>query len=158
MPQAESGLYFAQKMTARRCGLLVALMLGIACVRERPDAGEGFVEVPGGKVFYRVVGSSSATPLLLVHGGPGFGSCSFASIAALGSTRPVVMYDQLGAGRSDRPKDADLWRIERFVEELASVRRALGLHRVHLLGQSWGAAIVAEYLITKHPAGIESVI
>jgi proline iminopeptidase len=45
-----------------------------------------------------------------------------------------------------------------FVEELAAVRKTLKLDRIHLLGHSWGAALVAEYLLTSKPAGIESVI
>lgn len=35
---------------------------------------EGFIQVPGGNVWYRSVGESSGdrTPLLCLHGGPGF--------------------------------------------------------------------------------------
>lgn len=68
------------------------------------------------------------------------------------------MYDQLGSGRSDRPSDPSLWRIDRFVEELAAIRKTLKLDRIHVLGHSWGAALVAEYLLNSKPAGIQSVI
>jgi proline iminopeptidase len=34
---------------------------------------EGYIDVPGGKVWYRAVGDNAdATPLLCLHGGPGF--------------------------------------------------------------------------------------
>ena len=34
---------------------------------------EGYIEVPGGKVWYRAVGDGAdAIPLLCLHGGPGF--------------------------------------------------------------------------------------
>ena len=34
---------------------------------------EGYLDVPGGKVWYRAVGDNTeATPLLCLHGGPGF--------------------------------------------------------------------------------------
>jgi proline iminopeptidase len=49
----------------------------------------------------------------------------------------VVIHDQLGNGRSDKPRDKSLWTITRYVEEVEAVRRALKLGRVHLLGQSW---------------------
>jgi len=68
------------------------------------------------------------------------------------------VYDQLGSGRSDRPSDPSLWRIDRFVEELAAIRKTLKLDRIHVLGHSWGAALVAEYLLNSKPAGIQSVI
>lgn len=76
---------------------------------------------------------------------------------ALGDERPVIFYDQLGAGRSERPDDLSLWTTGRFVEELGQVRTGLGLDRVHLLGHSWGTMLAAEHLLTG-PAGVESAV
>lgn len=118
---------------------------------------EGFVDVPGGKVWYRIEGADKpGTPILLLHGGPGATSYGFAPFAALADERPVVFYDQLGCGRSERPDDPSLWTIPRFVAELAAVRAALGLDEVHLLGHSWGTILALEYLMTQ-PAGVRSV-
>jgi proline iminopeptidase len=139
---------------------VVVLVLAAGCGERGPAAGEGFVAVPGGKVHYRIMRSGdSATkpPVLLLHGGPGGRSCTFSVLSDLAKERPVVMYDQLGSGRSERPSDTTLWRIDRFVLELAAVREALGLRRVHLLGHSWGGALAAEYLLTKNPTGVLSV-
>jgi proline iminopeptidase len=118
---------------------------------------EGLVQVPGGRVWYRICGDGDAVPLLLLHGGPGFTSEYLDSLEALADERPVVRYDQLGCGRSDRPDDVSLWNVERFVEELAEVRRALGLSRCHLLGQSWGSMLAVDYALTG-PAGVLSLI
>src|SRR6185436_10363937 len=82
----------------------------------------GFIEVPGGKVWYRVAGAGTRTPLLLLHGGPGYPSDYLARLERLGDERPVIFYDQLGCGRSERPNDPSLWRPERFLEELRRVR------------------------------------
>jgi proline iminopeptidase len=119
--------------------------------------GSGYIEVPGGKVWYNVVGTGHRTPLLLVHGGPGGSSYYLKPVAALGADRPVIFYDQLGGGKSDRPSDTTLWRMERFVQELAAVREALGLRRVHILGHSFGTLILADYLKTR-PEGVRSAI
>jgi proline-specific peptidase len=71
--------------------------------------------------------------------------------------RRVIFYDQLGCGNSDKPHDPSLWTVPLFVEELREIRRALGLERVHLLGQSWGGMLAMEYALTE-PAGLASLI
>src|SRR5690349_20727561 len=118
---------------------IATLVVGIGCREAKPTiAPEGFVDVPGGKVFYKTVGSGDRTPLLLLHGGPGGRSCGFAVLSELASDRRVIRYDQLGSGQSERPTDLKLWRTERFVDELDALRNALGLREVHILGHSWG--------------------
>ena len=107
----------------------------------------GHVTVPGGQVWYRRTGGGPGIPLLLLHGGPGFPGDYLAPLEALGDERPVIRYDQLGCGRSDRPTDPALWRPERFVEELARVRTALGLDRVILHGHSWGGSLAVLSLL-----------
>ena len=105
---------------------------------------EGYIDVPGGKVWYRAVGDDAeATPLLCLHGGPGFTHYYLEPLEALADRRRVIFYDQLGCGRSDRPGDLSLWNVDRFVEELAQapfgpqsrppapVRQLLGRHAGH---------------------------
>ncbi|MEX1194363.1 MAG: proline iminopeptidase-family hydrolase [Dehalococcoidia bacterium] len=118
---------------------------------------EGFVEAPGGRVWYRIAGDGPGVPLLILHGGPGAGHDYLEPLEALGDERPVVFYDQLGCGKSDIPDDLSLWTMERFVREVDSVRKALGLEKVHILGQSWGGWMAIEYLLGK-PAGVASVV
>src|SRR5260370_19964134 len=97
-------------------------------------------------------------PLLALHGGPGVRYDYMENVADLASgTRRVILYDQLGCGRSDKPDDTSLWRVDRFVEELGIVRRELGLDQVHLLGQSWGGMLAIEYALTQ-PRGLVSLI
>lgn len=117
---------------------------------------EGTVQVPGGNVWYKVEGAGSGTPLLLLHGGPGAGHDYLEPMGLLGDERPVIFYDQLGCGKSDKPDDAALWQMSRFVDEVAAVRQALGLDRIHLLGQSWGGWLAIEYMLGK-PDGIASL-
>lgn len=123
-----------------------------------PMETEGMISVPGGWVWYGIAGMNSpGVPLLVVHGGPGAPHDYLENLALLADERPVIFYDQLGCGRSDRPGDPSLWRVERFVAELAEVRRALGLGRVNLLGQSWGAMLALEYLLAG-ASGIERLV
>ena len=115
------------------------------------------IDVTGGRVWAEIVGDGPGTPLLVLHGGPGVPSYYLDSLRALASERPVVLYDQLGCGRSDRPADTSLYRAERFVAEVGQVRDALGLGRVHLLGQSWGGMLAAMYALTA-PPGLASLV
>ena len=72
-------------------------------------------------------------------------------LAGLAATRPVIFYDQLGCGKSDRPADASLWTVDRFVEELVVVRAALRLSRLHLFGNSWGGWLALQYTLDRAP-------
>ena len=119
---------------------------------------EGMIELESGfKIWFRCVGDGDATPLLLLHGGPGAGHDYLEPLDELADTRRVVFYDQLGCGKSERPDDVGLWTLERFVREVDEVRAALGLESVHLLGQSWGGWLGIEYMLSQ-PAGVQRLV
>jgi proline-specific peptidase len=108
---------------------------------------EGFVDVADGRVWYRREGAGGATPLLILHGGPGAASYYLEPFAErMAAHRPTIVFDQLGCGRSDKPDDPSLWTLDRSVAEVDSVRDALALQRCHLLGQSWGGWLAIEYM------------
>lgn len=129
---------------------------------ERPAAGgetairERWVEVPGGRVWVGSLGDGGM-PLVTVHGGPGSSHDYLLSLAPLADRWPVAFYDQLGCGRSERPAEPELWRIERFVAELAAVIEALGHPRVHLFGHSWGTMLALEYALA-HGERVASLV
>jgi proline iminopeptidase len=137
--------------------LLAAAIAFAGCASPRLEPGDRFLAVPGGRVWAHVAGEGDATPLLVLHGGPGASSVYLRSLEALADERPVVFYDQLGGGSSERPDDPSLWTTERFVAELAAVRAQLGLRRVHVLGHSWGATLAAEHVLSG-ARGVESVV
>lgn len=112
-----------------------------------------------GKVWYRIVGTDQTRiPVLCLHGGPGAAHDYLETLEGFSDERPVIFYDQMGCGNSERPHDPEHWTIECFVEELVQVREALGLSRIHLLGQSWGTILAAEYLLREKPDGVVSLI
>src|SRR5262245_581881 len=150
-------------LTRRRFGLA---MIGLtSCVMPRRAAAQsaswttGKLEVPGGNVFWRSYGNGKKLPLLLVHGGPaGADSKPYEMMSALGDERRLITWDQLDCGESDHPNDAKNWRLARFVEEMEVVRNKLAPGPVHILGGSWGSTLAMEWLITKQPANVASVI
>jgi proline-specific peptidase len=120
---------------------------------------EGHVDVPGGRVWYTRLGGGEATPLLMLHGGPGGGHDYLAPLGeALAADRPVVMYDQLGCGRSEGPDDPALWTVDRFADEVDAVRAGLGLERIDLFGQSWGGWLAIEYMTRGGATGVERLV
>jgi len=120
-----------------------------------PGVSEGYADFRGYRTWYRVAGElrSGATPLLALHGGPGSTHHYFAPLERLSAERPVVVYDQIGCGSSDRPEHID-WSIDVFREEVDAVRTQLGLERIHLLGTSWGGMLALEHVLT----GAEGVV
>jgi proline iminopeptidase len=119
---------------------------------------EGRAKVPGGSIWWKKVGSGSKPPLLTLHGGPGAGHNYLLPLAALADDRPVIFYDQLGCGKADSPADEKIYTIQRSVDEVDAVRKALGLDRIVLFGHSWGSMLAIEYLCQGRGAGVEKLI
>ena len=119
----------------------------------------GMVAVPGGNIFYEVSNpDAEGTPLLLIHGGPGGTSCGYGLMDNQILDRPVIRYDQLETGRSDRPGLRQQWNIEHSVAEIDAIRRSLNLDELHLMGWSWGGAVAAEYVLKGQQEGIGGMI
>jgi proline iminopeptidase len=117
-----------------------------------------YIDTDYGRIWYAVCGEEKpGIPLLVVHGGPGFLSLP-QEISELADERPVIFYDQLGCGRSERTNAKTDVTVDHYVDELAAVRGQLGLTHVHLMGQSWGAMLIAEYMLRHHPEGVHSLI
>src|SRR3954451_19393672 len=122
---------------------------------------EGYIPFKGYQTWYRIVGDGEAPgklPLLCLHGGPGACHDYLEALDAMADRgRRVIYYDQLGCGNShiDVSKP-EMWTVPLYVEEVDVVRRALGLDRIHLLGQSWGGMLAMEYMFTQ-PKGVASV-
>src|SRR5262245_54607066 len=111
------------------------------------------IDTPGGQFFVwtKRVGNNPDLKVLLLHGGPG---ATHEYLEACDSYLPAAgiefyYYDQLGSGFSDQPDDPSLWQLERFVDEVEQVRRALGLgpDNFVLYGQSWGGLLAIEYAL-----------
>jgi proline iminopeptidase len=121
------------------------------------------VRTPAGafKVWTKRIGNNSELRVLLLHGGPG---ATHEYLEACDSYLPAAgieyyYYDQLGSAFSDQPDDDSLWELDRFVDEVEQVRRALGLNRDNfvLYGQSWGGILATEYALA-HPDSVKGLV
>ena len=99
-------------------------------------------------------------PLIVLHGGPGMAHNYLRNIAELAQTgRTVILYDQLGCGNSTHLPDAPagFWTPQLFVDEFTNLVQHLNLPAYHLLGQSWGGMLGAEYAV-RRPAGLRALV
>jgi pimeloyl-ACP methyl ester carboxylesterase len=131
--------------------------------RETPWS-EGYVDtsaavgLEGAKTFVRILGDqkkaegAGLTPVLCLHGGPGLGFKYMDGLEVLASEkREVASYDQIGCARSPykiaKPKPNGTYTPERFADELAEVRRATGLGRVHVVAHGWGGMLALDHVL-----------
>src|SRR6476646_7483450 len=103
------------------------------------------------KVWTKRFGNNPRIKVLLLHGGPAAGheyvECFESFFPREGFE--FYEYDQLGSLNSDQPSDSSLWTIERFVEEVEQVRKAIGASKdnFYVLGNSWGGMLAMEYAL-----------
>jgi len=138
---------------------LALLTLVFYSCRNEPLAKhkEGYVTVEGGKIWYRILGDGKKTPLLMMHGGPGGTHRSFYQLEPLAQERPLILFDQLGSGKSGVHKDTALLKVDKFVDQVQALRQALELKEVYLHGHSWGTALALETYLA-HPEGVKAIV
>src|SRR5215510_4093988 len=111
------------------------------------------IETPVGsfKVWTKRFGNNPKIKILLLHGGPAAGheymECFESFFPKEGFE--FYEYDQLGAPYSDQPKDTSLWTVDRYVDEVEQVRKAIGADKdnFYVLGNSWGGILGMEYTL-----------
>ena len=147
----------------RKCLMLVSLLFVSCQISEKSSdsglikTGEDKLAVKGGNIWYKVTGDGNGSPLVLLHGGPGYSSFYLKPLEELGNTRQVIRYDQLGSGKSDVIQDTSLFTINHYVEELESLRSHLKIDTWNILGHSWGTIMAFEYY-RKYPDRVSSLI
>ena len=111
-------------------------------------------EVDGLQIAYERAGSGP--PLVLVHGFVGDGGSTWSrQLTDLSDEFTVVAWDAPGTGRSSTPPDH--FRLPDFADCLAGLVRGLGFAQAHLVGLSFGGALVLE-LLARHPRVPQSLV
>ena len=137
----------------------VAILLIVAsCTKpEKLQPHKGYVPVKGGKIWYSVTGTGKGTPVILLHGGPGYPSYYLKPLLALGKDRPVIRFDQLGCGRSGTVSDTTLMTVDAHIDQVRTLLDSLGIREFYLYGHSWGTMLATSYYF-KYPEGIKGII
>ena len=149
----------------RAAPFAIPMLLAAAAAAAAPAApsGPGRTFTAGGAtLWYEVRGDAASreTPVILVNGGPGFDHtyelCSDVW-DTLARSRPVVLYDQRGNGRSSALRPGQSCTLQDQVADLDALRRQLGRERVDLIGHSWGGYLVMAYTAT-HPEHVDRLV
>jgi L-proline amide hydrolase len=124
----------------------------------------GYLTWKHGRTWFRVIGDlrNGQIPIVVMHGGPGGTHVGVLSMAKLlnASGRPVIVYDQIGCGKSTslKAKPASFWTIELFEEELTRLMKHLKIDQRYMLaGASWGGMLALNYAVKK-PKGLKGLI
>ncbi|CAG1000340.1 MAG: alpha/beta fold hydrolase [Bacteroidetes bacterium] len=107
---------------------------------------EVIVEANNIQFFVKKVGSG--TPILVIHGGPGYSHNYFLPhLETLAQEFQFIFYDQRGCGKSSFPTDS-AFKMDDYVADLSALVSALKLDTVNILAHSWGGLIALNYAST----------
>lgn len=90
---------------------------------------------------------------LLVHGFLSSRAQWRPNLDALKAVCRPVMVELWGHGRSPAPRDADSYRVERYLAMFEDIRRSLGARQWFVCGQSFGAGLTLHYAL-RHPEAV----
>ena len=135
------------------CVLLLLFSAGCSLRTETPPGSgpvyriqEEFVDAGGVLIYTRSLGTGK--PLLVLHGGPGASHDYFLPyLLPLARTHRLIFIDERGSGRSEKLEDPAGYTVETMAEDVETVRSALGLGRIDLLGHSYGGVVAQAYAL-----------
>ena len=113
------------------------------------------MRVDSGGIGIEVEVTGEGPPVLLLHGFPDTGRLWRHQVPALVDAGfQVIVPDQRGYGRSDKPAEVDAYGILPLGGDVLAVLDQLGIERAHVVGHDWGAA-VAWVVATVAPERVE---
>ena len=110
-----------------------------------------------GRMHYVDEGPRDGRPVVMVHGNPTWGYLYRNFIPALVEAgHRAIVPDHLGFGRSDKPDDAELYRVLRHADRLDALLESLDLAGATLVPQDWGGPIGLRWA-TEHPERVDGL-
>ena len=131
-----------------------------AAGRAKPMRGRlsrDYVDTSHGQLLVRQAGGSDGRPLVLLHGSPGSAGMLEPLMQQLASSVPVIAFDTLGNGDSDKPTFNDPW-IGDYGAVMVEALDKLGLDELDLYGTHTGGLIAIETAIELGPERGKNVI
>ncbi|NLU83725.1 alpha/beta fold hydrolase [Rhodococcus sp. HNM0569] len=110
----------------------------------------------GVEIDYDVVGSGD--PLVLLHGSALSRGVwrAFGYVRALRETYRLILVDQRGHGRSDKPHDEERYAMDVVAADVVAVLDAANVERAHVCGYSFGGRTALTTAVA-HPERVRSL-
>jgi proline iminopeptidase len=131
---------------------IATFILIIACTcssfaQKFPDSNTDgkYYTVNGAKIWTVRVGDGP--PLFLIAGGPGGAHPGMRGFDSLASTNTLIYFDAFGRGKSDTAKSVKEYSLERDIEDLEGLRKAMGFNKIIVLGHSYGTVVAQGYAL-----------
>jgi proline iminopeptidase len=96
-------------------------------------------------------------PLFFIAGGPGGSHYGLRDFDSLSKDYTLVYFDNVGRGKSDTAKNVKEYTIERDIEDLEGLRKAMGFSKINILGHSYGGVVAQGYAV-KYPQNVKHLI
>jgi len=111
------------------------------------------LNVNGIEMYYQMHGEGD--PLVLIMGLRRNAEWWYRQVPALSQHFKLLVFDNRGAGRTDKPKTE--YSIRLFADDTAELMKGLGIHNAHILGISMGGYIAQELAI-HYPDMIKKLV
>lgn len=140
---------------------VVLLLLTGTLLAQKVAHAKGVAHSEQVDIAYETLGPrGSALPVIAVNGGPGLTHAYMVQNdlwERIARKRLVVFYDQRGTGASKPLPPGASQSMDAQVADLESVRQALGLAKVVLVGDSYGGLVVMAYA-ASHPEHVAKFV
>ncbi|MCB0396805.1 MAG: alpha/beta fold hydrolase [Flavobacteriales bacterium] len=112
--------------------------------------------INGDSLYVEVVGKGD--PIVCIAGGPG-NSHDYMQLYAgdLAENYQMIYFDAFGRGYSARAENPEEYSIDRDVEDLEALRKALGLEKWTVFGHSYGTVAAQAYAL-KYPNSLKRLV
>ena len=140
-----------------RITILFLLIISVTGYAQFPDSETDgkYYEVNGAKLWTLSFGEGE--PLFFIAGGPGNNHYGLRRFDSLSTTNTLVYYDAFGRGKSDTAKNVTEYSLERDIEDLEGLRKAMGFSKINILGHSYGGVVAQGYAI-KYPENVSHLV
>lgn len=108
-------------------------------------------------IYYEQCGNPSGIPVIVLHGGPGSGCTPMQRRFFDPAIFHVILFDQRGCKRSLPVGCIDQNTTQHLIDDIESLRQALGISKWMVFGGSWGSTLALAYA-QAHPHSVSSLV
>lgn len=133
--------------------LAILALFTVSVYAQHPE-GE-YVSVHHVKLWIEEIGAGD--PIILISGGPGSAHAGMHSFDTLAEFSRLIFVDGYGRGKSDTAKDAREYSLDRDIEDIEGLRKALNMETISVLGHSYGGLVAQGYAL-RYPTHVRKLL